>query len=123
MTDAELDEMFPGVDHGLFVAHDWRNDIVDLGEVPASYIEEVSEGRLSYPWRAQVNRLLVSGGFDLILSLGQVVPHEVVGMANYTKNIYVGTGELRGSTRVTISVPSTEWSGLWAGQTLRYGQS
>ncbi|MBN2860320.1 MAG: DUF2088 domain-containing protein [Sphaerochaetaceae bacterium] len=96
MTDSELDEMFPGVNHDLFVPHDWRNDIVDLGEVPASYIERVSEGRLSYPWKAQVNRLLVSGGFDLILSLGQVVPHEVVGMANYTKNIYVGTGGVEG---------------------------
>ena len=31
-------------------------------------------------------------GYDLILSVGQIVPHEVVGMANYTKNIVVGAG-------------------------------
>jgi len=38
----------------------------------------------------------VEGGFDLILSIGQVVPHEVVGMANYNKNILVGTGGQEG---------------------------
>jgi nickel-dependent lactate racemase len=55
-------------------------------------MKEQSEGKLDYGWKAQVNKLLVEGGFDLILSLGQVVPHEVIGMANYNKNIFVGTG-------------------------------
>jgi len=96
MTDAEIDIMYPGLDHELFVGHDWRNDIVTLGTVPAAFVEKVSEGRLSYSWKAQVNKLLVSGGFDLILSLGQVVPHEVIGMANHTKNIFVGTGGSEG---------------------------
>jgi nickel-dependent lactate racemase len=40
----------------------------------------------------QVNKLLRDGGHDLILSIGQVVPHEVMGMANFNKNIFVGTG-------------------------------
>ncbi len=96
MTEAEINLMYPGVDHNLFVTHDWRNDIVTLGTIPASFIEEVSEERLSYSWKAQVNKLLISGGFDLILSLGQVVPHEVVGMANHTKNIFIGTGGAEG---------------------------
>ena len=30
--------------------------------------------------------------YDLVVSIGQVVPHEVVGMANYNKNIFVGCG-------------------------------
>lgn len=92
MTVKEIGKMFPGVPGERFRIHDWRNDVVTLGEVPASYVEEVSGGRVSYPWPAQVNRLLVEGGFDLMLSLGQVVPHEVIGMANYNKNIFVGTG-------------------------------
>jgi nickel-dependent lactate racemase len=96
MTNDELDVMYPGIDHSLFVNHDWRNDVITLGTVPASFIEEVTEGKLSYQWKAQVNKLLVTGGFDLILSLGQVVPHEVIGMANHTKNIYVGTGGAEG---------------------------
>src|SRR5260370_12715280 len=53
---------------------------------------EVSKGKLDSTWPAQVNKLLRDGGHDLILSIGQVVPHEVVGMANYNKNIFVGTG-------------------------------
>ena len=92
MTDAEIKKMFGTVPRELFRVHDWRNDVVTLGEVPGSYLEEVSEGKVSYAWPVQVNRLLVEGGFDLILSPGQVVPHEVIGMANYNKNIFVGTG-------------------------------
>ena len=45
---------------------------------------------------AQVNKLLVEGKFDLILSIGQGVSHEVDGMANYNKNIFVGTGGVEG---------------------------
>jgi len=72
--------------------HNWRTDVETLGEVPAEFIREQSEGKLSYAWPAQVNRLVSRGGFDLILSIGQVVPHEVIGVANYTKNILIGTG-------------------------------
>src|SRR5262249_22113555 len=56
------------------------------------FVREQSEGKLSYTWPAETNRLIVEGDFDLILSVGQVVPHEVIGMANYNKNILVGTG-------------------------------
>jgi len=96
MTAGEIRKMFGSVPASLFRIHDWRNDLVTLGEVPASYIEMVSEGKVSYPWPAQVNSLLVEGGHDLILSIGQVVPHEVIGMANFNKNIFVGTGGQEG---------------------------
>jgi nickel-dependent lactate racemase len=92
MTAEQLDKMFAGVPASLFHKHDWRKDTVCLGEVPSEYIREVSEGKLDYTWPAQVNRLIAEGDFDLILSIGQVVPHEVIGMANYNKNILVGTG-------------------------------
>ena len=96
MTGKEIDKMFPGVPHNLFRVHNWRNDLVTLGKVPSEFVKEVSEGRVDYDWPAQVNKLLVEGNFDLILSVGQVVPHEVVGMANYNKNIFVGTGGSEG---------------------------
>lgn len=96
MTDTQIEKMFTGVPKELFRVHDWRNDVVTLGEVPAEFVNEVSEGRVDYPWPAQVNKLLVEGDHDLILSLGQVVPHEVIGMANYNKNIFVGTGGSEG---------------------------
>ncbi|HRZ90554.1 MAG TPA: lactate racemase domain-containing protein, partial [Spirochaetia bacterium] len=96
MTSEEIREMFPGVPENLFRVHRWRTDVATLGEVPASFIEEVSEGKLSFPWPAQANRMVVEGGHDLILSPGQVVPHEVIGMANYNKNVFVGTGGAEG---------------------------
>ena len=99
MTAAQIDEMFSGVPETLFRVHRWKDDLVTLGEVPAAFLQEVSEGKVSYPWPAQVNKLLVDGGFDLILSIGQVVPHEVIGMANYNKNIFIGTGGREGINR------------------------
>lgn len=96
MTEEQISHMFGKTPANLFREHDWRNDVVTLGEVPGEFIKQVSEGAVDYPWPAQVNKLLVDGGFDLILSLGQVVPHEVVGMANYNKNIFVGTGGSEG---------------------------
>jgi nickel-dependent lactate racemase len=96
MTEAEIGHMFGDMPVSLFKVHDWRNGITTLGEVPASFIREVSEGALDFTWPAQVDNLIVEGGFDLILSLGQVVPHEVIGMANYNKNVFVGTGGSEG---------------------------
>jgi nickel-dependent lactate racemase len=96
MTAPQLDEMFPGVPHSLFRIHDWRHGITTLGEVPGEYLHEVSGGLIDYPWPAQVANLIAEGGYDLILSLGQVVPHEVIGMANYNKNVFVGTGGVEG---------------------------
>jgi nickel-dependent lactate racemase len=92
MTDSEIATMYNATPRELFRVHDWRNDVVTLGEVPGAFLYDVSEGKVDYPWPAQVNKLLRDGGHDLILSIGQVVPHEVVGMANYNKNIFVGTG-------------------------------
>ena len=96
MTTEQINTMFGDVPKNLFRVHDWRNDVATLGEVPAEYIREVSEGKIDYSWPAQVNKILIEGGFDLILSIGQVVPHEVIGMANYNKNIFVGTGGAEG---------------------------
>jgi nickel-dependent lactate racemase len=92
MKPAQLDHMFPGIPHELFRPHRWRDDVVTIGEVPADYVREVTDGIYNKAWPAQVNRLLKEGGHDLILSIGQVVPHEVIGMANYNKNVFIGTG-------------------------------
>ncbi len=92
MSDREIATMFGAMPRALFRVHNWREDVVTLGEVPGDFIQHVSEGKLSYSWPAQVNRLLRDGGHDLILSIGQVVPHEVVGMANGVKNVLIGTG-------------------------------
>ncbi len=96
MTEAEIAAMFPGVPPDLFRIHDWRHGLATLGRIPAEYLAAVSEGAVDYDWPAQVSSLLLEGDYDLILSIGQVVPHEVAGMANYNKNLFVGTGGAEG---------------------------
>jgi nickel-dependent lactate racemase len=92
MDKSEISRMFGSVPHSLFREHRWRTDIEELGRVPASFISEITGGRLGFDYPVQVNRLLASASHDLIISVGQVVPHEVTGMANYNKNVFVGCG-------------------------------
>ncbi|MGD0342515.1 MAG: lactate racemase domain-containing protein [Bacteroidales bacterium] len=92
MRDQEIAEMFKQVPKELFRVHDWRNDIVTVGTIPGEYVSKITNGAIDYSWPAQLNKLIVNGGHDLIISIGQVVPHEVIGMANYSKNLFVGCG-------------------------------
>src|ERR1035437_8044228 len=99
MQPDQISHMYGDMPQNIFRVHNWRTDVETMGEVPAEFIREQSEGKLNYAWPAQVNKLIAQGGFDLILSIGQVVPHEVIGMANYNKNILVGTGGREGINR------------------------
>ena len=92
MGEKELNLMFgPNVPRSMFRVHNWRDDVVTLGSASSDFIRELSGGKLDYEVKIQVNKILFDS-YDLILSIGQVVPHEVVGMANYTKNLMVGVG-------------------------------
>jgi len=96
----QASEMFGDIPYDRLIYHDWRRDVVRLGVVPASYIREISDGIMDQNVPVEVNRRLIEGGYDLIISIGQVLPHEVVGMANYSKNIFVGCG---GSSMINAS--------------------
>ena len=101
MTEQECETFFEGVvPFEKLIVHKWREDVVKIGEVPAEFVAEVSEGLVNEKIDVEVNKRIVSGDYDLILSIGQVVPHEVVGMANYSKNIFVGCG---GSSMINSS--------------------
>lgn len=101
MTEAQCKMFFgDGIPYSAFIRHDWKKDVVKIGEVPAEFVSEVSEGLVCDKIDVEVNRRIVSGEYDLIISMGQVVPHEVVGMANYSKNIFVGCG---GSSMINSS--------------------
>ncbi len=93
MRSDEIIEMFGNdIPTERFVAHDWRNDTVRVGTVPGDFINRVSGGLLDYPIEIAINKRLINNEYDLVISIGQVVPHEVAGMANYSKNILVGCG-------------------------------
>ncbi len=100
VSESELDIMFEGIPHDRFLIHNWRTDVVKVGTVPGAYVESISEGLVKDPIEAEVNRRIIDPSYDLILSIGQVVPHEVVGMANRNKNIFVGCG---GSSMINSS--------------------
>jgi nickel-dependent lactate racemase len=92
MTEAQLRMMFgDSIPLEAFKVHDWRNEVVEKGVVEGEMLSELSGGKVHYTVGVEVNRMLFDD-YDLVLSVGQVVPHEVVGMANYTKNIVVGAG-------------------------------
>ena len=100
MTREEIAQMYGDIPFGAFIPHDWRNDVVKLGEVPGELVSELSEGLMTAPIDVELNRRVTEGGYDCILSIGQVVPHEVVGMANQAKNLFVGVG---GSSMINAS--------------------
>ncbi len=92
VTEEEWRAMFGSVPYDRMIVHNWRRDVVVVGEVPAGFVSEVSEGLVKDPVPVEVNKRLLDPSYDLILSIGQVVPHEVAGMANHNKNVLVGCG-------------------------------
>jgi nickel-dependent lactate racemase len=92
MTAHENRTMFGNVPDALFRVHNWRTDCMLLGQVPADYVADVSGNVVSFPISVQINHLVFEKSLDCILSINQVVPHEVAGMAGYSKNLIIGLG-------------------------------
>ncbi len=94
MTEAECGRMYGDIPFARIFAHNWRTDVIKIGEIPADFVREASGGLYGEAIDVEVNKRLLSG-YDLILSIGQVIPHEVAGLANHLKNIFVGCGGAR----------------------------
>lgn len=92
MSEIDCRKMFGDIPYSCFLHHNWRTDVVRIGTAPKEFVHTISEGTVSEPIDFEINKNLLDPSYDLIISIGQVVPHEVVGMANYTKNILVGCG-------------------------------
>ena len=92
VTEAEAKHMFGDIPYEKFLSHNWRTDVMKIGEVPAAYLEEITEGLWHDAVDVEINRRVMDEKYDLIISVGQVVPHEVIGMANHAKNLFVGVG-------------------------------
>ncbi|MGB7531097.1 MAG: lactate racemase domain-containing protein [Bacilli bacterium] len=92
MTEEEVREMYGDIPYDKFLVHNWREGLLKLGEVPAAFIREITEGLWNESLACEVNEKVVDTAYDLVISVGQVVPHEVIGMANHAKNIFVGCG-------------------------------
>ncbi len=92
MSAEQIDAMFGDIPKDRFLVHDWRRDVIRLGEIPADFISDITDGLWNEAVTAEINRRVMDPSYDLILSPGQVVPHEVIGMSNHAKNLFVGAG-------------------------------
>ncbi|MFX0122203.1 MAG: lactate racemase domain-containing protein [Candidatus Hodarchaeota archaeon] len=92
LTDEEISIMFGKIPKRHFIVHDWRNEVIKVGTIPSEFIKDLSEDKLDYSITVEINKELFKTNYDLIISIGQVVPHEVAGMANGNKNVLIGVG-------------------------------
>ena len=92
VSESQWQAMFGDIPYEEMIVHNWRTDVVKLGEIPGDYVASITEGLWTDPVSVEVNRRIMDPSYDLIISPGQVVPHEVIGMSNHAKNLFVGTG-------------------------------
>ncbi|MFH0761325.1 MAG: lactate racemase domain-containing protein [Bacteroidota bacterium] len=110
MTGEEISIMFPGIPHEHFIRHDWQKDVIVMGTIPPAVTSELTGGLVDWPVNCEINRILVEGNWDQIISIGQLMPHELIGIANHNKNIMVGTGgkDIIGKTHMIGALYGTE---------------
>jgi nickel-dependent lactate racemase len=91
-TPEENQRMFGSVPESQILKHDWRGDCVQVGEISAAEVAESCGGIADWPIPLTLNRTLMAEPWDLIINVGHVVPHEVLGFANHNKNYFIGLG-------------------------------
>ena len=91
-TEAENKWMFGPIPNEIILRHDWRNGVSHVGTIPASLVEETTGGVAGWEIPVDLNSTLMNEPWDLIVNLGHVVPHEVLGFANHNKNYFIGLG-------------------------------
>ncbi len=72
--------------------HSWNDpaSLTTLGTIPAAEIGELSDGLFQMDVRVEINRAIFE--YDLLLILGPVFPHEVVGFSGGNKYLFPGIG-------------------------------
>jgi nickel-dependent lactate racemase len=110
MSGEEIAAMYPGIPHEHFRKHDWRKDVIVMGTISPETTRELTGGLVDWPVNCEINRILMEGNWDQIISIGQLVPHELIGIANHNKNILVGTGgkDIIGKTHMIGALYGTE---------------
>jgi nickel-dependent lactate racemase len=91
-TLAENKRMFGGIPNQVILQHDWREGVSHVGTIPATLVKETTGGVADWPIPVDLNSTLIDDQWDLIVNIGHVVPHEVLGFANHNKNYFIGLG-------------------------------
>ncbi len=89
-TAEENRRMFGSIPEQRIHPHDWRGGCVWLGDVPADYVRQATAGAADWAIPVVLNRMLIEEPWDLVINIGHVVPHEVLGFANHNKNYFIG---------------------------------
>ena len=87
--------MFGSIPEERIHVHDWKNGVVGVGTVPAELVKKATGGAVDWEMPIDLNRMLIEEQWDLIINIGHVVPHEVLGFANHNKNYFIGLGGKR----------------------------
>lgn len=82
--------MFGDIPEEKILKHDWIKDGKRLGVIPADYVEKITGGKANWEIPVNINRLVMEEKWDIIINVGHVVPHEVLGFANHNKNYFIG---------------------------------
>jgi len=91
-TEEENKWMFGSIPHSIIEAHDWRKGVTHVGVIPAELVRETTGGKADWEIPVDLNSTLIDQQWDLIVNIGHVVPHEVLGFANHNKNYFIGLG-------------------------------
>lgn len=102
--------MFGSIPEERIHAHDWKAGVTRLGVVPADVVREKTGGAVDWEIPVDLNTMTVTEQWDLIINVGHVVPHEVLGFANHNKNYFIGLGgkELIGASHMASAVYGIE---------------
>ena len=87
---AESYESIPNL--GSIYNHRWDRpeELVNIGELSADEVSQITRGLFNEPIPLAVNRLAAPGNYDVILIFGATVPHEVAGFAGGAKYFFPG---------------------------------
>lgn len=99
-TPEENKWMFGDIPEERIHKHDWKNSCSVLGEISGDFVKNATGNLADWPIPVEINRAVTSGRYDLVINIGQIVPHEVLGFSNHNKNYFIGLG---GKKMITTS--------------------
>jgi nickel-dependent lactate racemase len=109
-TEQENRWMFGSIPNRIIHAHDWRNGCTRVGTIPRELVRETTGGVADWEIPLDLNTKLMTESWDMVINVGHVVPHEVLGFANHNKNYFIGLGGKRtlGAAHIAAAVYGIE---------------
>ena len=91
-TEEQNKKVFGTIPESRILKHDPVNDVKKIGEIPADYVKKITSGAADWKIPIEINKILLTNEWDIIINIGHVVPHEVLGFASHNKNFLIGLG-------------------------------